>query len=177
MAATTHATSEQPAHPAGFPPFKTQTYPSQLFWLAITFGFLLVIMWRVTGPLIAGTLAARRERINGDLAEARKARSDSDAALASYETALAGARARAQALAEENRKAVSSEVDKAKAEADREAAMQLAEAEKQIASVREAARAHVTKAAQDAAAAIVARLLGEAVPDEDAAQAVRAVAQ
>ena len=167
------ATTEQPAPNAGFPPFKTETFPSQLFWLAITFGFLFVVLWRVAGPIISDTIAARRKRINDDLAEAQKARGDADQASAAYQAALAGARARAQALAEENRKAVSSEVEKAKASADAEAQAALARAEQQIAQTRDAARAHVTRAAQDAAAAIVQRLIGEAVTAEDAATAVR----
>src|SRR5215472_16862803 len=107
----TAAMTEQPAPKAGFPPFKTETFPSQLFWLAITFGFLFLVLWRLAGPMSGNTIAARRKRINDDLAEAQKARGDADQASAAYQAALAGARARAQALAEENRKAVSSEVD------------------------------------------------------------------
>jgi F-type H+-transporting ATPase subunit b len=170
----TTATTGQPSHKgAGFPPFKSETFPSQLFWLAITFGFLFVVLWRVAGPMISNTIAARRKRINDDLTEAQSARGDADQASAAYQTALAGARARAQALAEGNRKAVSGEIDKAKATADTEAQAALARAEQQIGEARDAARAHVAKAAQDAAAAIVQRLIGETVSPEDAAAAVR----
>ena len=173
---TTTASVGHPApHPAGFPPFKTETFPSQIFWLAITFGFLFVVLWRFAGPTIADTIAARRGRINEDLAQARKARGDADAALADYETALAGARARAQSLAEETRRNVSGEVDRAKADADREAAVQLTVAEKQIVAAREAARGHVVTAAEEAARAIVQRLIGETIRSEDAANAVKAV--
>src|ERR1700735_165340 len=47
-ATTTTATTGVPAKKegAGFPPFKTETFPSQLFWLAITFGFLFIVLWR-----------------------------------------------------------------------------------------------------------------------------------
>jgi len=170
----TTTTTEHAGHPAGFPPFKTETFPSQLFWLAITFGFLFVVLWRVAGPMITATIATRRKRISDDLAEAQKARGDADAASAAYQTALAGARARAQVLAEDNRKIVSGEIDKAKANADAEAQAALARAEQQIAQTRDAARAQVTKAAQEAAAAIVQRLIGDIVSPEDAAAAVNA---
>jgi len=47
-AATTATTGVPGGHePAGFPPFKLETFPSQLFWLVITFGFLFVVLWRV----------------------------------------------------------------------------------------------------------------------------------
>src|SRR3954471_7726007 len=85
---------------AGFPPFDTPTFPSQLFWLAITFAFLFTVLWRVAGPRINGAITNRRGVINGAIAEAGKARADAEAAQAGYEAALAGARARANALAE-----------------------------------------------------------------------------
>ena len=56
---------------------------------------LFVVLWRLATPRIAGTIGARRGRINDDLAEAQKHRGDAEAASAAYQTALAGARARA----------------------------------------------------------------------------------
>ena len=58
MAAGTTAKTEVPAkhEGAGFPPFKTETFPSQIFWLMITFAFLFVVLWRVAGPRIQGVL-------------------------------------------------------------------------------------------------------------------------
>ncbi|MGA7712484.1 MAG: hypothetical protein WCA81_11325 [Rhizomicrobium sp.] len=167
-------TGTEAHHSAGFPPFKTETFPSQIFWLAITFVFLFVVMWRVAGPRIGGVIGARKERIAGDLATADKHRSDAEAALAGYHSALAEARSKAHVAAEENRKAVDAEVEKAKAEADAEAHKAQARAEAQIAAMRIEAAKHVTKAAQDAAAVIVTRLTGDTVTPEEAAAAVKA---
>src|ERR1700720_1426468 len=112
MAAGTTASTEVPAKPqgAGFPPFKTETFPSQLFWLAITFAFLFVVLWRIAGPRIKGVLTTRRGQIDGDLATAKKHRGDAERASAAYQTALAGARSRAQGLAVENRQRIGSEI-------------------------------------------------------------------
>jgi F-type H+-transporting ATPase subunit b len=173
-AASTTATTEAPAHKgAGFPPFKTETFPSQLFWLAITFAFLFVVLWRVAGPAIAGTITARRRKITGDLEAAQKNRSDAEAAEAGYQVALAGARARAQSLAEANRKSVGDEIDRERVAAGTKAQDEIALAETRIAASRDAARTHVIKAAEDAAIAIVAHLTGETVSPDDAAAAVR----
>jgi len=171
----TTATTEQPAQKgAGFPPFKTDTFPSQIFWLAITFVFLFVVLWKVAGPRIASTIASRRKQINDDIAAAQKARGDAEGASAAYQTALAGARARARAMADDNRKRVTDEIDRAKADADADAGKALAAAEASISQLRNEAQAHVTKAAQDAAAQIVNRLIGDTVSADDAAAAVRA---
>jgi F-type H+-transporting ATPase subunit b len=172
---TTTATTEVPARKegAGFPPFKTETFPSQIFWLAITFALLFVVLWRVASPRIAGVITARRNRIADDLAEAQKHRGDAETASAAYQTALAGARARAQALAEENRKGINDEIERAKNAADAKAQAEIARAENQITATRNAARGHIVQAAQDAAVQIVARLTGETVSPDDAAAAVR----
>ncbi len=140
----------------------------------ITFAFLFVVLWKAAGPRISGTLSTRRTQINDDIATAQKARGDAEGASAAYQTALAGARARARAMAEENRKHVTDEIDRAKADADAEAGKALAVAEASISQMRSEAQAHVTKAAQDAAAQIVNRLVGETISADDAAAAVRA---
>ena len=172
MAAATKASTEVPAKPqgAGFPPFKSETFPSQIFWLAITFAFLFAVLWRIAGPRIKGVITGRRGQIEGDLTQAQKYRSD-----AAYQAALSTARGRAQALAEENRKRIAGEIDRAKQEADAAAQADIAKAEARIAQSRGEARTHVSKAAQEAAIAIVTRLTGESVAAEEAAGAVRAV--
>jgi F-type H+-transporting ATPase subunit b len=175
MAGATTTTTGVPGHKAaGFPPFKTETFPSQIFWLVITFAFLFVVLWRVAGPRISGTITTRRDRINGDLADAQKHRGDAEAALAGYQAALAGARARAQAMAEDNRKSIVGEIDRAKAAADTQAHDDVAKAETRIAASRDEARSHVAKAAEEAAVQIVAQLTGDTVSADDAAAAVRA---
>ena len=175
-AGATHATTTQPAPDkasGGFPPFDQTTFPSQIFWLVITFAFLFVVMWRVAGPRINGVITTRRDKINGDIAVAQKYRGNAEAASAAYQTALAGARARANTLAEENRKHVADEIDKAKADADAKAHAATAEAESRIQAMRVQARASVTEAAQDAAINIVARLTGDTVSADDAAAAIK----
>jgi F-type H+-transporting ATPase subunit b len=172
--ATTMGTAAPAPQQGGFPPFDTSTFPSQIFWLVLTFLFLFIVLWRVATPRIAGVIAARRDQINGDVKVAEQHRKDAEGASAAYETALAGARARAHKLAEENRKRMDEEVARAKSAADADAHQAMAEAESRIATVRGEARTQVLRAAQDAAADIVARLTGEAVSADDAAAAVRA---
>jgi F-type H+-transporting ATPase subunit b len=157
-----------------FPPLDTRTYPSQIFWLVITFVVLFAVLWRMASPRIGKVIGERKGRIADDLSMAEKHKTDAEAALASYQSALADARSRAHVAAEENRKLVETEVEKAKAQADAEARDAAARAEASIAASRAEAAKHVTKAAQDAAAAIVARLIGDTVTPEEAEAAVKA---
>ncbi len=159
----------------GFPPFDTKTFPNQFFWLAIMFAFLFVVLWRIAGPRIAGVIGARKGQVAGDLAQAETHRKDAEAAQAAYEAALAEARKRAHAVAEENRKRVGDEIDAAKAAADADAAKAMAEAEARIQGTRQRALAQVAATAEDAAIAIVAHLTGETVSPADAHAAVGTV--
>jgi F-type H+-transporting ATPase subunit b len=170
--APTTATTQVPKKEGGFPPFDTTTFPSQMFWLVITFGFLFVVLWRVAGPRINTAITTRRGAINSAIAEAGKARAESEAAQAGYENALATARARANALAEETRQGLNAEIAKAKADADATAAKAMGEADARINATRDTAKAAVGMAARDAAIAIVERLTGDKVSADEAAKAV-----
>jgi F-type H+-transporting ATPase subunit b len=175
MAAAATTTTGVPAEhqAAGFPPFKTETFPSQIFWLVVCFAFLFVVLWRSAGPRINGVITSRRNAINADIAAADAARGNAEAASAAYQTALAGARARAQSLAEDNRQKLNAEIAKAKADAEAEAHRAMADADARIAATRVEAQGHMIKAAEEAAIAIVARLTGETVAPADAARAVK----
>lgn len=154
------------------PQMDVSTFPSQLFWLVITFGFLFVVLSRVAVPRIGGVIEARRDRINGDLEAAEKLRKDSNEALAAYETSLTAARGRAMALAEENRKRIAGDVERLKADAEADAQKTIGAAEARIAAMRVQAEGNVRAAAADAAASIVERLIGDKISAEDAAKAV-----
>ena len=169
--ASTTATTEAPKS-GGFPPFDQTTFPSQIFWLVITFAFLFTVLWRVAGPRINAAITSRRGAINGAIAEAGKARADAEAAQARYEAALAAARTKANALAEETRQKLNAEIAKAKTEADARAHDAMAAADARIASTRETAKAAVGTAARDAAIAIVERLTGDKVSADEAAKAL-----
>ena len=89
-----------------FPPLQVETYASQIFWLAIIFVALYLLMARIALPRVGGILENRQQHIDGDLAEAKQLKDSSDAAIAAYEKALADARGRAQALANETREKI-----------------------------------------------------------------------
>jgi F-type H+-transporting ATPase subunit b len=165
------------AHAAegGLPQMDVGTFPSQIFWLVLTFGFLLIFMSRYALPRIGGGIENRRQRILGDLEQADQLRKEADVALQSYDAALAGARGRALSLADESRKVISSEVEKLKTAADADTQRTLTAAEARIAETRTEAAAHVREAASEAAADIVERLIGERVTAADASRALAAV--
>ncbi len=173
MAETTaHTEVPSGGHKPSFPPFRKETFESQLVWLAITFVALYVLVATVALPRVAGIFAARREKIAADLEEARQRREESDAAIAAYEKALADARSRAQSIASETHSRLAAEAEERRKAIEAELNRKLAEAEKAIAAVKTAAMANVRGIAAEAAAAIVERLIGSAPAETAVAAAV-----
>jgi len=156
----TTAHTEAPAEKHEFPPFQKDTFASQLVSLVIAFVALYLIVSRVALPRVRGTIDARQNAIEGDLADAQKLKDQSDAALKSYEGELAAARSRAQAIGAETREKLSAASDAERKALEDKLSVKLTEAEKTIASTRETAMSNVRGIAADAASAIVQRLTG-----------------
>jgi F-type H+-transporting ATPase subunit b len=159
-------------HGGGFPPFQKETFASQIVWLVITFVALYLLISRIAIPRIGGIFEERDKRIQGDFADAPRAKEDSEAALAAYEKALADARNRAQAIGAEIRDKLHAEAEERRKALEAKLNAQLAEAEKKIATTKTAAMANVRGIAVETASAIVERLIGTAPPASAVAAAV-----
>src|ERR1700732_39814 len=151
-------------HGGAFPPFDSSTFASQLVSLLIAFVALYLIVSRIALPRVGSVIDARQNAIEGDLAAAQKLKDESDAALKAYENELASARSRAQAIGAKTREKLNAPSEAERRTLEERLAVKLAEAEKTIASTREAAMSNVRSIASDAAIAIVQRLTGLA-PD------------
>jgi F-type H+-transporting ATPase subunit b len=161
----------------GMPQLDTAAWPTQLFWLAVTFIALYIIISRVAIPRTGGAIEKRKSTIDGDLAQAQKLKGESEAAVAAYEADLAEARARANAIAAENRSKLDAEIEAERAKLDGKLAGKIAEAEKSIAAAKATALADIKGVAADIAASIVNELTGVSVASADAAAAIAKTAK
>ncbi len=152
-----------------FPPFDSSTFPAQLVWFFIAFGFLYWYMSTRALPQIGKVIENRRARIARDLDDATAMQQKADAAAAAHETMLADARAKAQALAQAARDRASAEAEAKRKALEGQLAERLAAAERQIDATRAQAMTNVSDIARDAAGAIVERLGGR--PPDPAAVA------
>src|SRR3546814_2400774 len=82
----------------GLPQLDAYTYPTQIFWLVVTFVILYLIMSKVALPRIAEVLEERQERVADDIETAERLRSEAAVVQSEYEKALAEARGKAQEL-------------------------------------------------------------------------------
>jgi F-type H+-transporting ATPase subunit b len=80
------------------PQLDPSTFTSQLFWLALCFAALYLLMWRIALPKIAEMLQERQERIDDDLQRAETVKEEAAQVLAAYEKTIAESQAEAQSL-------------------------------------------------------------------------------
>jgi len=176
MAASSGASEQTAEHSSGvFPPLDVTTFPSQLFWLAVTFGLLLLFLAKVLLPRLGGILEDRSNRIADDLDTAARMQRDAELAEKSYERSLKDARAKAHNVAETTRASISAEMEAEMEVADKDAAAQLAAAEVKIKALREKALANVDEIASETARAMTEKLFGGKVSATAANKAVKAL--
>lgn len=157
-AADSHGADHAKEGGAGLPQFDPSSFPSQVFWLAITFGFLYIFFAKKTLPELSSIIEKRHEKIQNDLQSAEKLKSEAEDVQKAYEESLDKARADSSKHFSEAETAI-----KAKAASQYEAfqdkaATQIAETEKAV----EKAKAKAIKD-MDALAAEIAREAAEKI--------------
>lgn len=145
------------------PQFDFSTFPSQFLWLAVTIVLLYVVMSRLAIPRLAEVLDQRQKMIDDDLEQAERLKGQTEAAIASYETALAQARANAQDAIRTVTEAATQEATARTAEVNARLATQIKDGESRIAKARDNALANVREVASTVAQGIVSRLAGLSV--------------
>jgi F-type H+-transporting ATPase subunit b len=171
---TSAHTETDGGHDSGFPPFESSTFASQLVSLVIAFVALYIIVSRIALPRVGAVIDARQNKIEGDLGEAQKLKDESESALKAYESELAAARSKAQAIGAETREKMNAASDAERKSLEDTLSARLTEAEKTIGATRATAMGNVRGIAADAAAAIVQRLTGSAPDINAVASAVEA---
>ena len=157
----------------GLPQLDFTTFPSQIFWLAVTCIVLFHLMNKVALPRIASVLEERADAIADDLDRAEEFKRRATEAEAAYQQALVDARAKAQGIVAETRAEIQKDVDAAMAKADAEISARAAESEKRIREIRDSAMTAVAEVANDTAAAVVEAVM----PDVMDGAAIKAAVQ
>src|SRR3546814_6101472 len=88
------------------PQFDPSTYPTQPFWLLLTFVPLYLVVWRVALPRLTDVRQSRQGKIEVGLEKAQALKEEAEMVLAAYEKALADAQSTAEAAHREAAAAV-----------------------------------------------------------------------
>lgn len=157
------------------PQLDFSSYPPQLIWLAIVFFGLYMVLSRLALPKISGVIEQRRDRIAADLDEAARLKEESEKALAAYEAALAEAKAKAHAIAQETRDKLNAETERLRAEVEATLSAKTADAETRINDAKTAAISQIKEVAADTSGGIVNKLIGGRVTKAKVTKAINQV--
>ena len=155
-----------------FPPFDPTYFPSQLFWLAITFGVLYWVLASMILPRLSANLERRSDTIADDLEEAARLNEQAEEAKQTLEVSLAQARAKARETASKAEASMAEEIAAETRKVDIAIDKKLEIAEARINEVRAEAMANVQTVASDATTSILAKL-GMSANANDVANAVK----
>jgi F-type H+-transporting ATPase subunit b len=171
--------TEQTEHAAGaehairFAPFdQVDTFPSQIFWLVVTFGVLYFVLAQRLLPKLARAIEERSSVIASNVAAAASASQRADDSVRDVEARIGEARARARATAAAAKAEADAKSAEASARAESVLNERLAAAEARIAAVRASAMANVASIAAEAAAAMTERLSGAPPSRDEVSRAV-----
>jgi len=149
---------------AGMPQLDFATFPTQLFWLAVTFIILYVLMKWLVLPQVAAMIKARRDQLDADLASAEQLKAEAEAALAAYQQVLATARAQAKAVVKQTTDRMAAEAAERQRQLNEALARRITAAEGQIAAAKERALSEIHQIAIEVGLAVTERITGSA-PD------------
>ncbi len=121
------------------PQLDPTSFPSQLFWLTVTFVSLYFLLARFLLPRVQEVLTRRAWVKDSDITQAENMKAEAERLRDHYEKALANARAKSQALLAETQAAIATQTAEQQAQSDAMIEKKLAESALSI----QAAKQHV----------------------------------
>lgn len=175
LAAPVLAAAEGEHAKKGLPQLNPDSFASQVFWWAVTFGLLFWLMSKVALPRVAEVLEARQEKISNDLEKASALKAEAEGVMQAYEKALTEARGNAQKEIAASVAASDAEAARRNTELGANLAAKTRDAEARIQAAKQEALSNLSSVAAEAALAAAARLSGADLSPEAAAAAVDSV--
>jgi F-type H+-transporting ATPase subunit b len=141
-----------------FPPFDALTFGTQLFWFALTFVVLYLVVSRFVLPSVGSVLERRAGAVKSDLDQAAQKSADAEEARVTMERAIAKARSDARAMIEAARADITAKLTAEQEAAEKRLAERIAAAEGRVDAARQKALAEVPALAEGLAREIADKL-------------------
>jgi len=158
----------------GLPQLNPATFPTQLFWLVLSFVTLYFMLFGVALPRVEEVLNAREGRISWDISKADELRNESNAILAGVDKMLDRTRAQAQEIVARTSGEGQAAARMLMSRFDLELTRRTKEAEARIQAAKAVALGDIERTATDLAAEVATRLAGIEIDRSRIADAVGA---
>ena len=111
---------------------QTEFFISQLFWLVVTFSFLLVFLWRISLPRIGSVLDKRERKISEDLATAKKLQAEAENIQEEIDSQLVQARSQANDIIKKTSNSLQNKAEEELENLDKELDLKINDSSKTI---------------------------------------------
>jgi F-type H+-transporting ATPase subunit b len=148
------------AESGGMPQLNPEFWVSQIFWLAITFGVLYVILSKLILPKISTNLEMRKSQILENIEAAEKQREESEKRIEEYEKIVQTSKNEAKNYFKQAKEKVLKDINVKKEILDKELGQEVNKAESEIKSFRDSAPEKIKKIATETSADLLQQLIG-----------------
>lgn len=149
-------------HSSGMPQFNINHFPTQVFWLIVSFAVLYFLMAKLVLPRIGSIVETRERKIMSDLEAAQKANDAARAAGVEQDKTLAAARAEASGIIRQAAEAAAAQTAAKMHEISDKLGADIAAAERRIGEQRSSVLAGLEQMAGDIAQSVYSKLSGGA---------------
>jgi F-type H+-transporting ATPase subunit b len=152
---------------AGLPQMDISTFPSQIFWLIVTFSILYVFMWKFVIPKLRITIEERRDKISNDINEAEKLKSEAEEILNKYKSKMTSSNQDAVKIIAEAKKQSDEYTEKVKRDNKSKVSAMIEESNIKIAEQEEKSKSEIEKATLETIKSISEKFIDKLPSDSD----------
>ena len=148
------------------PQLNPEFYLSQIFWLVVTFTFLLFFLWKVSLPRIRNAIEIRNNKISNDLEIAKKSQENGEKIQAEIDNALAAANNKAQSKINDTISQFSKEMENKILKLNKELEIKINESGKKIELEKENSLNNIKSEVENLTKISFEKLMGENLESE-----------
>lgn len=160
---------------AGLPQLDVSTFPSQLFWLLVSFALLYAIFSKKTLPEISGVIENRQNYIEKDIASAEKMKSEAEEVQKAYEASLGKAREEATRVLADMQDEIRAKADQQSADFRGKAEAEIRALEKSLNKAKQGSMEEMHTIAAELATEAARKIVGIATDIEQAKTVIKAI--
>ena len=153
----------QSAESGGMPQLDPEFWVSQIFWLILTFGILLIVLSKFILPKISDNLETRKSQVMDNLELAENQRNESEDKLKEFDNIILKSKIDAKNLFNESRKKILNDIDNKRQKLEEEIDKEIKIVEIEIEDLKKKSPEKINKIAIETSSDLINQLIGTSV--------------
>jgi F-type H+-transporting ATPase subunit b len=147
------------AEKVGMPQLDTEFWISQIFWLAITFSILFILLSKIILPKISANLETRKSLILENISTAEKKREESESKIKEYNEIVEKSKNDAKSMINQAKERLMKDINLKKGALEKDLSNEIQKAEIEIQEFRDKAPERINKIAVETSADLLHQLI------------------